>query len=840
MHRRRLMNFAGVVLVACAAGELLPSRARAADQGALDKLFVKPENRAALRLWDQEPALWDEARKYQLVRPLSPVFGWEGPRATVYEPREAKGGVNISNERLEASLWGTPERLVLSLGKTDLYTRARLDPYQGKKPVGQLLLLADDFSGAAQSEVSTSIHNGENVLHLTQGKATADVRVLLSDRETNIIAIKASYANLTRPLAVRLYRHQDTTGALSAPQGGKDGGYFWVRQEFAKDKTFPDGFDYYFVAKVTGAKADLQVVNMQANLGAPVPACRDNKTPGSAATAQIPAASRQNLLVYATVVTRAESADPLAEARKRLAAAEACGYAGLLAQKEAWCRALYARREQGRIFTGNFADVKEVVLPFIHQSNHQSRHTFNSNPDPARYEADAGYNILECDKAAWCGLQCFNEELYTGDFVAGRDETVADYYVKLFNLWRPAWEANAKSRGFNGLLVLRGYVPPIRNDIYWSPDWPANDPHACDWATMVWSFKNVWDAWDYGAHDLVFLRDKVYPSLRGIADFFVSKSVPGADGYCHIEPSQIREEDMGRDAVDCIAAAKWAFRCAIQASIQLQVDADKRAIWKSRLEKMAPYYVIKDGNGDPIFASLVKDGKPVVAGHGTTHFIVNVADEINLESAEQDKQIAIRSNQFHYEQPMNRQVEFLLGKSPDVLCMTSVMGNPAWMIYYAQKVKAGDFSRVLPLKTRPQKAIACWLEPERLCNSRSGTIFLFPCVPGNFDVAFKEFQARGGFLVTGELKSGVVTYARIKARRTTVCRVMNPWPGKELRIYEWPGDIRVAATQDGAKYSFPSIAGKEYDLSTSGTAGGPTGGPFRASPSNVASQKPGR
>ena len=69
------------------------------------------------------------------------------------------------------------------------------------------------------------------------------------------------------------------------------------------------------------------------------------------------------------------------------------------------------------------------------------------------------------------------------------------------------------------------------------------------------------------------------------------------------------------------------------------VDVGKRSLWKERLDKVAPYYVIKNDNGEPILASLVVNGKPVVAGHGTTHFVVNVADEINLESPEQDRQI---------------------------------------------------------------------------------------------------------------------------------------------------------------------------------------------------------
>lgn len=776
------------------------------------------------RLWEQEPALRDVAQQHKLVRPLSPEFGWEGPGGKEFGARidrtpgpgftgPSGTGVNISNERVQTAFWGTPERLVFSVGKTDVHDRARLSFQRGRKPVGQLLLLADDFSGAAIPEVTSHLHNGNHTLQLENKAARAKIEMFLSRADSNIIAIRADYSNLTSAPAVRLSRHRDKFGELPEPVAGHDGGYFWIQQKFPADKTFPDGFEYYFVARIASGAASVELERMKPGLGAPVPAFRDNNTPGSAATARPAPARNHRLLVFATIVTTAESGQPLTEAKRRLDQAAAQGYDKLLATNEAWYRSLYDRREQGRIFTGDFADVERVVMPFLYHSGTQFRHTFNSNPDPAGYEGDAHYTNLESDEVYWSGLPCFNEELYTGDYVAGRDETVAPYYVGLYRFWQPVWEARAKALGHEGLLLLRGYVPPVKNDVYWSPDAPAMNPNGCDWATMVWSFKCVWDSFDYGGHDLDYLKQQVYPSLRGIAGFFASLVKRGDDGRYHIERSQIREEDEGKDAIDCVAAAKWAFRRAIEASLLLNVDADKRAVWQERLDGMAPYGIVKDGNGDPVFASLVKDGVPVVAGHGTSHFLVNVADEINLDSPAPLRQIALRSNRFAHTQPMNRLVEFLLGGEPDTLVGTSVFAHPAWLVHYAQKSGEGDFNSILPLKTRAQKAIACWLEPERLCNSRSGTIHLFPAAPGGIDLAFKDMQARGGFLVSAQRLDGKVTHVRITARRTGTCRVMNPWPGGQLRV-AGPRDQRpVKTTAAGGHYEFQASAGASYMLS---------------------------
>lgn len=75
-------------------------------------------------------------------------------------------------------------------------------------------------------------------------------------------------------------------------------------------------------------------------------------------------------------------------------------------------------------------------------------------------------------------------------------------------------------------------------------------------------------------------------------------------------------------------------------------------------------------------------------------------------------------------------------------------------------------------------------DPETLLNSRSGRIHLFPLVSPDATVAFHNFQASGGFLVSASRNSAGVNFVEIQPRRNNQCRLMNPWPGKTVIIHE--------------------------------------------------------
>jgi hypothetical protein len=82
-------------------------------------------------------------------------------------------------------------------------------------------------------------------------------------------------------------------------------------------------------------------------------------------------------------------------------------------------------------------------------------------------------------------------------------------------------------------------------------------------------------------------------------------------------------------------------------------------------------------------------------------------------------------------------------------------------------------------------------DAERLLNSRSGRIYLFPAVAKTIEVAFHKFQARGGFLVSAANNASGVYYLEIHSRRNINCYVMNPWPGRKVKVLEAGNEVPV-------------------------------------------------
>ncbi len=100
-----------------------------------------------------------------------------------------------------------------------------------------------------------------------------------------------------------------------------------------------------------------------------------------------------------------------------------------------------------------------------------------------------------------------------------------------------------------------------------------------------------------------------------------------------------------------------------------------------------------------------------------------------------------------------------------------------------------------------------------LLNSRSGRIHLFPVVAPAADLAFHNFQASGGFLVSAASNANGVYYLEIEPRRDNTCRVMNPWPGKTVVVHEVGKTEPVKVDLDKTNREclvFATVAGHKY------------------------------
>jgi len=66
--------------------------------------------------------------------------------------------------------------------------------------------------------------------------------------------------------------------------------------------------------------------------------------------------------------------------------------------------------------------------------------------------------------------------------------------------------------------------------------------------------------------------------------------------------------------------------------------------------------------------------------------------------------------------------------------------------------------------------------------SEEPVISLFPAWPDDWDAEFK-LLARGNFVVNSSFRNGSVKSLEILSQSGSVCRIINPWPGKKVTLY---------------------------------------------------------
>jgi len=269
--------------------------------------------------------------------------------------------MTINNLKMRTTLWGTPDRITISMMKSNVWDRRinprgltaptlqeiidgalapanqdfvsmvadcqrphRLgylvkeggmrDPYRDpieyrfpcQKPVGQIIMGMDSFAGATAPEATQSCANGVVKLEQTKGDAKASLQYVLG-MTNDLYAIRGEFSGTTTPVWLRLYRHRDTAHLtymredgqytrpgtekdkafnfpMDPPTSGKDGRYFWIRQQMPPEKTFPDGFQYVLMGTViTPGDVGIETVEGPTGLGTPPPDERIAAAPGAAA-----------------------------------------------------------------------------------------------------------------------------------------------------------------------------------------------------------------------------------------------------------------------------------------------------------------------------------------------------------------------------------------------------------------------------------------------------------------------------------------------------------------------------------------------------------------------------
>jgi hypothetical protein len=683
------------------------------------------------------------------------------------------------------------------------------------KPVGQIILGMDALAEATAPRVTQSCASGIVKLQVAKGNSKASLEYILG-MTNNIYAIRGNFTGMNAPIWLRLYRHRDTAhmgymsadgktytkpetepdkafnGPIDPPTSGEDGRYFWIRQKMPAEKTFPHGFEYVLMGVIaTPGKVKLETVEDKAGLGTPPPDTEIATASGAAATATFTPEADGKLEAFVTVVTTMDGSDLAALARKRLA--EVNGFDEIARENSRWWNDFYEQRENGRVFHGLAGQDCSDDIRAIYRSYTDS-HGGGTKTDMRQLECSASYAMPERDIQLWTSAPCYNEIFTTSRFVRNWADS-EDMWKQLAWHWMPGAKENARDE-FNmpGMLITHGYLPPVKPDRY------IHTTITLEFClgTMAQIIKPAWDEWDYGG-DIHVLRKECYPLMREMALFYEAYAKPGTDGYYHIIPS-MEEERWGfypefarnKDVTSSLCMFRWGLTKAADAAELLGVDAGPRERWRKVARHIAPYPTWKTPDGFEFAGQPNLEPTRMRGDHfgEPAMYPTLLADEVNLDSPQEQKEMMLRTVQTLRTAGTSGATALLLGARQD----TTAPADPT--IHRRRRVD----------------------DAEILLNSRSGRIHLFPAAPKADGIAFRNFQARGGFLVSACKNADGVYHVEIQTRRDNECQLMNPWPGRQVIVHEIgegePVPVKLDMS-DGECIIFSTRAGYKYSVETS-------------------------
>lgn len=801
--------------------------------------------------WEREISLREAAQSVTLqttLNPTNPLPSWGSyPSGTT---------MTINNLKMRTTLWGPSDRITISLTKNNVWDR-RVNPrgfeaptlqdiidgafsannagFEGKhpinqrpwaygyllpegrfydpyrqpieypmpclKPVGQIILGIDQLAGAESPKAVQSCANGVVTLEETKGNARAKLQYVLG-MTSNMYAIRGEFSGIDTPVWLRLYRHRDTAHRMymnedgtynrpgtesdkdfnypmDPPTSGTDGRYFWIYQQMPPEKTFPEGFAYVLMGVVIRPNnVEIETVVDKKGLGTPPPDTLIAAAYGAAATATFTPGKNRKLEALVTIVTTMDGKDLFGIAKNRLAEAETTGFDGVIRENIQWWKAFYEKRENGRVFIGPSGTECTEDIRSIYWS-YADGHGGGTKTDMRQYECSASYVQPERDAQLWSSAPCYNE-IFTSNLFVRNWADNQDMWKQLVWHWLPGAQDNARNMfGMPGMCFVHGYQPPVK------PDKFVHTTITLEFCldTMAQTIKPIWDEWDYGG-DIEFLRNECYPLMREMAMFYAAYAQKGVDGYYHIIPSMEPERwgwyaefARNKDVISSLCMFRWALNRAADASDLLGVDTDLSENWREIAENLAPYPVWYTADG-PIFCAI--NGIKPQHDEGdhfceAAEYPTILADEINLDSPKELRDMMIHTAHFLDKASTSHQTLTLLG--------------------VPEKKWNGD--------------------AEALLNSRSGRMHLFPAVLHDAEMAFHNFQARSGFLVSAAKNAQKVYFLEVQSRRDNICRIMNPWPGKPVIVCEIekkePITVQID-TSNGECLIFPTLAGCRYTI----------------------------
>jgi alpha-L-fucosidase 2 len=370
---------------------------------------------------------------------------------------------------------------------------------------------------------------------------------------------------------------------------------------------------------------------------------------------------------------------------------------------------------------------------------------------------------------------------------------LAELHAQLFDLLddtRAAGSVTAR-KYFNA----RGFVVNHNTDL-WGDSIPVDHVQAGVWPMgAAWISLHLWTHYEY-SFDRTFLRERAYPRLKEIAEFFLDYLVEGPDGTLSSGPSQSPENKYrlpdGTTASLCMSPAmdteiiRAVFDRVARASELLGVDEVLRAQVRAAAKRLPPLKIGKTG----ALQEWNEDYDETEPGHRhISHlFALYPDDQITLRDTPELANAARRT------------LERRLANGGG-----STGWSRAWIINCWARLEDGEaaYRNVLELlrhSTRQNLFDVCGMKAnspyqidgnlggtaglvEMLLESHGGVVRFLPALPAAWPSgSFHGLCARGGIEIDCVWHDGKATAATLRPRVDGDIRLAAPKGQKVLRV----------------------------------------------------------
>lgn len=740
-------------------------------------------------------------------------------------------GLILGNGDIGTSLFGNPELITIHVGKNDIWdyrdfmddkrpvthkeflakyadtskpplTNYFYDPavdahnvdirltylrgVPSAKPAGQIRFRNKGFAGRAYE---AKLHLWNATASATAGGTEPALDTFVS-YPRNLIISRYDPGDAGE-FDIELARHKDCTGLIpNDPEFGASGRDIWVRYVFPADPAnYPKGFEYVMYGRIIGGDAvTTEVIKNFAEIDGAVwrdgqVALKTVKATEGVAIAHVNSSKPITLLV--ALFTTRDDPHPLQRARREIESAEKIGLEKLTSEHQAWWHNYWQKSFidlSGKPFLNGVWFFSQYLLASSSREGKLAPGLFG----PWTWE---DYPLFGNDYHWDYNMQ----QVIWGAYSSNHLEQTRAYNEAALALLPTAKADALETYGIDGAKFFLSSYPRKH---------PHNPFPLLHYDKMMslngWVAHPLWWMFLYG-QDKSYLRKQAYPLMRECAKFYESYLTQDSDGKYDIWPTAAWDVDFTPHLRDnCgfpmdLSFVRYLLRACAQASEVLDVDKEKRAVWRLIADNMREYPTMDTPSGK-IYTAYP-------GSNSTYHFslaatMVFPGDDIGLHSPPEQLDTARRTiSPMTYsgdEQLLKAVIRARLGVDDidrfeqqlrATIRPNGMMSYPDQWFFWVHS--AGN---------------SIW-HNENLMQSYNGQIRVAP-VKMQIPARFANLRAVGGFLVSAEIeRGGEVAYIAITSEARQMCKLVKPWEGK-IRVRVLPAMEQVKFITSGKCISF--------------------------------------